>query len=295
MQSPAFLPRTVAARLATVFVLTALILGSRHAPADDAQAPGAAPSPTVDGKSVGDKPADSKADADAARPADGSTTPASPTSSSSQATAKKPLSKDPPGMKRLSPEYDAWIDIAKKRVVLDGTVCLQRGTLELLACIKGTKEHESVISVDCRAYIIHAALLAVGAKSGTPVRWQPKFESPTGTPIEIMVIWTDPKGVVQRQNAKQWVRDVRTQKPLQTNWVFAGSRVRDAGVPGASVYEADEGDFICVSNFPSAMLDLPIESSKDNSELMFEAFTENIPPRGTRVRMVLTPQLEKAP
>jgi hypothetical protein len=51
---------------------------------------------------------------------------------------------------------------------------------------------------------------------------------------------------------------------------------------------------ICLSNFPTAMLDLPIESSQANAELMFEALTDNIPPKGTKVRMVLIPRAAKA-
>jgi hypothetical protein len=41
------------------------------------------------------------------------------------------------------------------------------------------------------------------------------------------------------------------------------------------------------------MLDLPVESSDTNSELLFDALTDNIPPKGTKVRLVLTPRLEK--
>jgi type 1 glutamine amidotransferase len=40
------------------------------------------------------------------------------------------------------------------------------------------------------------------------------------------------------------------------------------------------------------MMDLPIESSQANDALSFEALTENIPPRGTPVRVFLTPQLK---
>src|SRR5690606_21457599 len=89
------------------------------------------------------------------------------------------------------------------------------------------------------------------------------------------------------------VRDIKTQKPLAFPWVFAGSGFHKDDM-GKSHYLADvSGDFICVSNFPSALLDLPIESSQANSELAFEAFTENIPPRGTKVQLVLAPKLEK--
>jgi hypothetical protein len=61
---------------------------------------------------------------------------------------------------------------------------------------------------------------------------------------------------------------------------------------GEEHYMADSsGELICVSNFPTATLDVPIESSDSDAALMFEAFTEHIPPLGTPVTMVLTPKL----
>ncbi|GIW99335.1 MAG: hypothetical protein KatS3mg111_2668 [Pirellulaceae bacterium] len=50
---------------------------------------------------------------------------------------------------------------------------------------------------------------------------------------------------------------------------------------------AEGGDLICVSNFSTATLDVPFESSQVNAGLMFAAFTERIPERGTPVRLVL--------
>ena len=41
-----------------------------------------------------------------------------------------------------------------------------------------------MVAIDCKAFILHAALLAVGAKSGSPVKFQPEYKAPTGTPIE---------------------------------------------------------------------------------------------------------------
>jgi hypothetical protein len=49
-----------------------------------------------------------------------------------------------------------------------------------------------------------------------------------------------------------------------------------------------------VSNFSTAMLDIPVESSPENTELSFEAFTKRIPPLGAPVRLVLKPKLKKA-
>ncbi len=60
---------------------------------------------------------------------------------------------------------------------------------------------------------------------------------------------------------------------------------------GEQLYEADAtGELICVSNFPTATMDLPIPSSADAGDLLFEPFTERIPPKGTHVRLVLRPR-----
>jgi hypothetical protein len=50
---------------------------------------------------------------------------------------------------------------------------------------------------------------------------------------------------------------------------------------------------ICVSNFPSAVLDVPIQSTDSNAALLFAAYTERIPPIGTPVTIVLAPKLGK--
>jgi hypothetical protein len=217
-----------------------------------------------------------------------------PDASASQPKAdKRPLSKDPPGMKRLMPGYDTWIDPQKKLVVMDGTVCLRQGALEMFACTKGTKEHESVVTVDTKAFAVHAGLLAVGAQVGTPAQFRPTYKAATGDEIEITAIWTDKKGEVHRDRAQDWVRSVKTGKPLEFPWVFAGSGFWQNETGGERQYLAESGDFICISNFPSAMLDLPVESSQATEELAYEAFTDHIPPLGTRVRLVLKPKAKK--
>jgi hypothetical protein len=217
-----------------------------------------------------------------------------PADPASAKTAAKPLAKDPPGMKRLMPGADVWIDPKNKRVVLDGTVCLRQGQLEMFACLKGTKEHESIIAADTKAYAVHAALLAVGAQAGTPVQFQPSYKPATGTEIDISLVWTDKNGTVQHARAQDWIRTVKTGKPMEFPFVFAGSGFFEDEATGQKHYMAESGDFICISNFPTAMLDLPVESSQSNDELLYQAFTEHIPPVGTRVRMVLTPKEAKA-
>ena len=89
------------------------------------------------------------------------------------------------------------------------------------------------------------------------------------------------------------VKDIRTEKAMTHPFVFAGSLFWKDEESGQQFYAAESGDFICVSNFASAMLDIPVESSQSNDQLEFIAFTEHIPPLGAPVRMFLKPKLKK--
>ncbi len=186
-----------------------------------------------------------------------------------------------------------WVDTKQKLVYVDGYVSLREGMLEMLACQVGTKEHESVVAVFSRAQTLHAALLAVGAEVGHPVSFRPKFRPPAGTEIEIEIRWQDKDGKWLSAKGQDWVRDIRTQKPLAHPWVFAGSGFWQDEETGKEYYKAEAGDLICVSNFSTAMLDIPVESSQVNDGLMFEANTEKIPRLGTPVRVVLKPKLKQ--
>ena len=76
---------------------------------------------------------------------------------------------------------------------------------------------------------------------------------------------------------------------MKANWVFAGS-----GFTKENYYLAEDGDVICVANFPTATLDLAAKSSSQgNSNLLYEAYTERIPPRGTAVTIELIPVKKK--
>jgi hypothetical protein len=181
-----------------------------------------------------------------------------------------------------------------RRVHVLATVCLREGQLEQLLTKKFTKEHEAILVADVDARAIHAALLAAGAEAGSPVSFRPEYKPASGTRIKVILQYKK-DGKTVSVNAKEWVRDARTKKPLQHDWVFAGSQfVPNPVEPKApDLYLANEGDVICVSNFESAMLDLPINSPKDNDELVFEAYSERIPALQTPVTVILEPVREK--
>jgi hypothetical protein len=214
-----------------------------------------------------------------------------PTSQPPETAAPTP--REPPpeakGLLRPVPHFDVWWDKAGGRVVLAGTIVRREGYLEVFACLKGTKEHETIVAVQTEAKVVHAGLLFIGAEQGRPVRFEPEYRPATGQPIEVTVHWTDAQGKRRAARAQDFVRNVRTRKPLEHPWVFAGSGFWESPDTGERYYLAEGGELICVSNFPSALLDLPIESTDANEELLYEAFTENIPPVGTEVAVVLRP------
>jgi hypothetical protein len=204
-----------------------------------------------------------------------------------------PKSPPPEGATRLSPNFDVWVDAAKGEVIVDGRIALRRGMLEMFSCTRNTKEHESIVAADAQAFLVHAGLLTVGAEVGHPVQFVPEFKPPAGTEIDIEVLWHDAGGKEHTARAQDWIRDMKTGKEMSYPWVFAGSRFWTDPENGRQYYQAEGGDFVCVSNFGTAMLDVPVKSSQSNDELEFEAWTDRIPPLGTPVRMLLRPKLEK--
>ncbi len=211
----------------------------------------------------------------------------------------------PPAQKAAPPEPEAkkvlvgpnvFLEVQgkRRRVVISAEVCLREGPLELFLCRKDSKEHESIVHADVDGRDVHQALLLAGADPGSPVRYVPKYTPARGTPIKVGVEYEE-KGRRVARPAREWVRYMKTRKELDVDWVFGGSILVDNPVDTTKpkIYLANDGDLICVSNFEDAMLDLPINSSKDNAELSFDAFTDRIPPVGTKLAVTLEPVGEK--
>jgi hypothetical protein len=131
-------------------------------------------------------------------------------------------------------------------------------------------------------------LLAIGLDPGSPVSFDPDYVAARGPAVAIRMRWKDAEGALQESPAQDWIRNTRTGKPLDADWVFAGSSFWKDPQDGQEYYQADGGDLVCVSNFPTATLDLTIESSQSNEALLFEAFEGRVPPRGTEVEMILS-------
>lgn len=190
---------------------------------------------------------------------------------------------------------DLWFDPARRELVILSQVVLREGPLEHLLCLKGTKEHESILATSAEARAIHAGLLLTKAVPDHPVRFQPKFEPPAGSKIRIELKWLDDKKKPQSAMARTMVRNFKTNKPIEIDWVFGGSLIVEDPRTKKPFYAATEGDYFTVANFSSAILDLPVPSSASDAERQFEAYTPNVPPLGTWVWMHLSPISPEAP
>ena len=214
--------------------------------------------------------------------------------------APKPRDLGPPlvdNLKELKQlgKYAAWLDPKNKQVVLVGEACKADYPLEFFITTK-TRAYESVLVIDGERrqegqmsvfQQVQMALLLCGAKPGHPSYYKDdKTTVATGDEIAIEVRWKNKEGKIERTDARNWIRDVKTKKPPAKNWVFAGSRFADDG-EGGKHFMADGGEFVCVLNNPIAMLDLPVVSAGAIEDRSFEANPEKLPPPGTPVTIVL--------
>jgi hypothetical protein len=106
----------------------------------------------------------------------------------------------------LNKKQTVLLDVHGGRLLLKTKVCLREGVLEMLCCRKHSKEHESILSLDARAYVVHTGLLALKAKPGKPVQFSPKYQPPTGQLVDIFLQWKDAQGRLQRVDAQTWIR-----------------------------------------------------------------------------------------
>jgi hypothetical protein len=122
--------------------------------------------------------------------------------------------------------------------------------------------------------------------------------SSTRNPIKVLVHYTK-DGKSFTHPAQQWIRDhEKTKKQMKEvtiphGWVFAGSlELVDPCDATRKFYAANSGDIISISNFPYSMLEIPVEISKDDAFLTYEALTEKIPAMFSKVWVILVPELK---
>jgi hypothetical protein len=186
------------------------------------------------------------------------------------------------------------------RVGIVAEVCLREGPLEQFLCKKGTKEHEAIVRVDMDAELVHLAIIAAGGKPGTPTGFidpkteQAKYTPATGSKVNVSVHYKK-DGKLHTHPAQEWIWDTKKKITMPHTWVFAGSVfIKDPDDPKAKpYYGANSGDIFSISNFPYSTLEFPVQISKDDAQLTYEARTERIPPLTSKVWLLIEVPAEK--
>lgn len=110
------------------------------------------------------------------------------------------------GATPLNPDSTVLLDVKEKRVILRTEVACPDCVLEMLLVPAGNREHETILSIRSKAYLIHTALLALGLEPGKPAQFSPEFVPPTGPEISLEAVWLDKKGNVQKRPVQEWIR-----------------------------------------------------------------------------------------
>jgi hypothetical protein len=206
------------------------------------------------------------------------------------------------------------IDTEKRCVDVEASICLEDGALELIACTKDTKEHESIVVVAARPIHIHAALLLLGAKNGNPAMRRPLNKEQTrwmdlparGDLISVSLEYKDIENkTVERPISDFIARTQEVDKPageqpdaekaerFPNSFLFAGSQLFD-NEKGQRDYIADQsGNVISIASFGDEVLCLPDMYSQENGSLVWSIDSTHLPKLGTKVTLRLS--LKKKP
>lgn len=202
-------------------------------------------------------------------------------------------------------------------VDLDAIVCLRKGALELIACTKGTKEHESIIAVEAKPIHIHTALLLLGVQVGSPAMREPTTEEdrrwidipPRGGAVDVFLILKDKDGKTVERPISDFIKrsdhggqgipsDNKGDKdadrfPTHT-FLFAGSILYGDG-EGPRRYLCDtSGHVISIATFGDEVLCLPAVHSSENGALMWSIDSTHLPALDSKIILRLRPQAKPA-
>jgi hypothetical protein len=159
--------------------------------------------------------------------------------------------------------------------------------LELLACSPGSREHESVLTVEARPSHIHLALLLIGAAPGNPQRavmgedGQVQTLPAWGDALQLFLI--DPAYPEVEIPAHELVTDRRTGQMLSDNrWLFTGSRVHEDEQGRA--YVADfNGTVVSLVHFGDDLIAHPTNLTQSTDAQALATNPEKLPPQGSAV------------
>lgn len=190
-------------------------------------------------------------------------------------------------------------------VDIEAVICLDQGALELIACTRGTKEHESIIVVEALPIHIHTALLLLGAKNGNPAMRRPIDNEqtrwidvpPQGDPIDVFLAWKDEMGnAVERpigdflersEDAGDDPAVLEKKEKFPSTFLFAGSQLGDPEQKPRTYLAQASGNVISISTFGDEVLCLPDVYSQENGALAWQIDSTHLPKVQSKITLRL--------
>lgn len=205
------------------------------------------------------------------------------------------------------------INLEERCVDVESRVCLKEGMLELIACTKDSKEHESIIMIEAKPSHVHTALLLLGAKPGNPAMQEAinpemtRFRStpPSGNPVDVFLVFKNAEGKETEQAISEFIQEAgqdygtpapdtpEPKKKFPTHtFLFAGSILAGDG-NGPRQYLCDvNGNVISLATFGDELLCLPDVHDHSNGALVWEVDGDKLPELNSKIILRLRPQLK---
>ena len=193
------------------------------------------------------------------------------------------------------------VDLRGKRITVEGAIAIPRGLIELVACTRYGKTHESICALEVDPQHFKAAILLLGLKESPQVKRLGEAKPLTGDKVVITIEWEEGEET-RSYRAEELIWDRSTKSPMEkVGWVFTGSRflkvpyyTPDKEEPEErEVFMASEkGSLVTTYHDPDSILDNPL--AKGGDDTIYHANDKLLPPRGTRIRFILEPA-EKRP
>lgn len=184
------------------------------------------------------------------------------------------------GISRLG---NVTLDKNSREITMPGRINMVSGIIEFFACNPMGRTHESLLILDIEPLHLQLALIELGLKYGSNLRYQGDPRAPKGDSLEIFVEWKI-AGTKERHRAEELILNDEQKRPMQkTNWVFTGARVAN-GVFTAQTTK----NIIATMRDPDSIINHPLPGGTNTTDF-YHANPAILPPRGTKVKVIIVP------
>ena len=185
------------------------------------------------------------------------------------------------------------VDLVRRRLSIPGTIAIDHGWLEVVACTEGTREHEAIFVTAVKPSVVHTGLLLVDAEPGDPAtynRTTKRSIPPHGGRLQIALEWNGDDGTIVSLQLGEVLETSR--EIVVPEFVFAGSVIapNTPSMGPGEHYVADfTGNIVGLATFGDEVIaSVQVHSPETSQEPAAWRVREGaLPPSGTPARLLL--------